>query len=289
MRKRPLAVYLCAGLTLVLLFAYQPSIFAQGDGLDCAQLRESNDFPFLASTKGSLSAQIQTLKTRIASLPSEIEDAADIEEKKDDLEELRRKERKTAEDETRIEQLEFYLDAIPKVSKDLLEKELASKQAELDAKEALLQCVEQRISTIRTPEQNFKLLMSLAGATLILLVIGGFFVLAFKDESIRRAIFSGNTGIQFLTLFSIVIAIILFGITGVLQDKELAALLGGLSGYILGRYNNSGDSNGGQSNQAPQSRSQQPSTTPSEPSFDPHRPAEGPAPGPDEDEDAVDV
>ena len=27
-----------------------------------------------------------------------------------------------------------------------------------------------------------------------------------------------------------------FGITGILEDKELAALLGGLSGYILGRY-----------------------------------------------------
>src|SRR5207247_2857890 len=51
----------------------------------------------------------------------------------------------------------------------------------------------------------------------------------------RRAIFAGQTGIQFLTLFSIVIAIILFGITGILADKELAALLGGISGYILGR------------------------------------------------------
>jgi hypothetical protein len=41
------------------------------------------------------------------------------------------------------------------------------------------------------------------------LVILGFFVLSFRDEAIRRAIFSGQTGIQFLTLFSIVIAIIL--------------------------------------------------------------------------------
>jgi hypothetical protein len=32
-----------------------------------------------------------------------------------------------------------------------------------------------------------------------------------------------------------VIAIILFGITGILEGKELSALLGGLSGYILGR------------------------------------------------------
>src|SRR6476620_2525461 len=52
----------------------------------------------------------------------------------------------------------------------------------------------------------------------------------------RRAIFSGETGIQFLTLFSVVIAIILFGIINILEGKELAALLGGLSGYILGRF-----------------------------------------------------
>ena len=42
-------------------------------------------------------------------------------------------------------------------------------------------------------------------------------------------------GIQFITLFALVIAIILFGITGILEGKELSALLGGLSGYILGR------------------------------------------------------
>ena len=33
------------------------------------------------------------------------------------------------------------------------------------------------------------------------------------------------------------IAIILFGITNILEGRELAALLGGLSGYILGKYN----------------------------------------------------
>jgi hypothetical protein len=86
--------------------------------------------------------------------------------------------------------------------------------------------------------------MSIAFAALIGLVIAGFFWLSNKDESMRRAIFSGQTGIQFLTLFSIVIAIILFGITSILQDKELAALLGGLSGYILGRYSATGQREG---------------------------------------------
>jgi hypothetical protein len=52
---------------------------------------------------------------------------------------------------------------------------------------------------------------------------------------VAKTIFSGEMGMQFVTLFLIVIAIILFGIMGTLEGKELAALLGGLSGYILGR------------------------------------------------------
>ena len=52
---------------------------------------------------------------------------------------------------------------------------------------------------------------------------------------IAYTIFAGEKGMQFITLFLIVIAIILFGIMGTLEGRELAALLGGLSGYILGR------------------------------------------------------
>lgn len=77
--------------------------------------------------------------------------------------------------------------------------------------------------------------MSAVFAVLVAGVIGGFFWIATKDETVRRAIFSGTAGIQFVTLFSVVIAIILFGIIEILEGKELAALLGGLSGYILGR------------------------------------------------------
>jgi hypothetical protein len=44
-------------------------------------------------------------------------------------------------------------------------------------------------------------------------------------------------GLQFITLFSLIIAIILFGVMNILEGRELAALLGGLSGYILGRSN----------------------------------------------------
>lgn len=72
-------------------------------------------------------------------------------------------------------------------------------------------------------------------AILVGAVIIGFFGIAFRSDKVRDAIFTGESGIQFVTLFSLVIAIILFGVLKILEGKELAALLGGLSGYILGR------------------------------------------------------
>jgi hypothetical protein len=92
-----------------------------------------------------------------------------------------------------------------------------------------------RRADLEQPKQLFKLQMSGVFAALVGIVIVGFFAVAFRDEQVRREIFAGQAGIQFVTLFSLVIAIILFGIIGVLEGKELAALLGGLSGYILGR------------------------------------------------------
>ncbi|MGH9945546.1 MAG: hypothetical protein ACRD9R_24595, partial [Pyrinomonadaceae bacterium] len=121
-------------------------------------------------------------------------------------------------------------------SKDALRTELKTAEETLNTKKEEARCVQQAISNIYSPEQIFKRTMSITFAVLIGLVITGFFILSYVDQTVRRAIFSGQTGIQFLTLFSIVIAIILFGITGILADKELSALLGGLSGYILGRY-----------------------------------------------------
>ena len=82
---------------------------------------------------------------------------------------------------------------------------------------------------------DFKKQIALAFTFLVGLVIVGFFAVSWHDTIVRQSIFSSESGIQFLTLFSVVIAIILFGITGILESKELAALLGGLSGYILGR------------------------------------------------------
>jgi len=117
-------------------------------------------------------------------------------------------------------------------------RDLNDKKTALDEKKRQKNKIEQRISElidIEKPRQKFKTTMSAVFAALVALVIVGFFIVSWRDDTVRRAIFSGQSGIQFITLFSLVIAIILFGITGILQDKELAALLGGLSGYILGR------------------------------------------------------
>ena len=115
---------------------------------------------------------------------------------------------------------------------------IEKKQGELKDKKRQKEIIETEINRkidLEKPKQEFKTNISFYFTILIGLVITGFFAVAFKDPTVRREIFSGQAGIQFITLFSLVIAIILFGITGVLEGKELAALLGGLSGYILGR------------------------------------------------------
>jgi hypothetical protein len=101
-----------------------------------------------------------------------------------------------------------------------------------------LQDIEEQLSVLFTKSDqtnSFKLNMSLAFTGLVSLVIIGFFVVALYDDKVRTSIFSNESGIQFITLFSLVIAIILFGIVNILEGRELAAVLGGLSGYILGR------------------------------------------------------
>ena len=122
--------------------------------------------------------------------------------------------------------------------REQVEKDLVVKQAERTKLQADLEAAENTINdflNIEKPKQSFKLYMSAVFALLVGCVIIGFFFIAWLDDGVRRNIFAGHAGIQFVTLFSLVIAIILFGIIEILEGKELAALLGGLSGYILGR------------------------------------------------------
>ncbi len=116
-------------------------------------------------------------------------------------------------------------------------------EAEQDRKDLeylqhLLERVDETASETLIPESDqnrFKTTLSYVYAFVVGMVIVGFYAIAIIDPNVRQAIFSGQAGIQFVTLFSLVIAIILFGIIGVLEAKELSALLGGIAGYILGR------------------------------------------------------
>lgn len=141
------------------------------------------------------------------------------------------------EGKRRLDYMKAELEYRKQTAKDpsKLEFQVEEKRKILESKRTLANAVQQKILGMLSPEQEFKRVMSFTFAVLISFVILGFFVIALKDEKIRQAVFSGEAGIQFLTLFSLVIAIILFGITQILEGKELAALLGGLSGYILGR------------------------------------------------------
>jgi hypothetical protein len=86
-------------------------------------------------------------------------------------------------------------------------------------------------------ENEFKLTITIAFSILIAVVIIGFFAIAYRERGVRDALFASDSGLQFVALFSLIIAIVLFGVINILEGRELAALLGGLSGYILGRGN----------------------------------------------------
>jgi uncharacterized protein YjdB len=234
-------------LLLFLMLSSAQHVSAQAGG--CANLPPLKTFMEYADVRGELKNDIPDLQRDIEELqatkiPQARKAEQDLEETGQKLQALEAKPNKTAPDQEQINSLTALKASLQNIlggnTLESYQEELIQKQNALAEKKVQLRCVEEKISEMLSPEQSFKYWMSLFFAILIALVITGFFVLSAMDKSLRNAIFSGQSGIQFLTLFSLVIAIILFGITGILQDKELAALLGGLSGYILGRYNMSG-------------------------------------------------
>ena len=85
-------------------------------------------------------------------------------------------------------------------------------------------------------KQAFRRAVSTWFTGLIALLLLGFFtIIYFKSDNTIGRDFLGDNGLQFITLFVLIIAIILFGILGILEATELAAILSGISGYILGR------------------------------------------------------
>jgi len=203
------------------------------------------DFLGLADMRGSLSSEIYYLEGEIQELEKGIADIdflkSELDTTKKSIDEISKKKSQSLNDR---EDLRDATWRVPKMELEIKHIEagklkLEHKKQLLSSKRKRASTVQERIAAMLSPEQAFKKTMSITFAGLIAIVIVGFFLISWLDDKIRQAIFSGQAGIQFLTLFSLVIAIILFGITGILEGKELAALLGGLSGYILGRVTTS--------------------------------------------------
>jgi preprotein translocase subunit SecF len=199
------------------------------------------DFLGLADLRGGLSVEISALKDDIARLekmPNDLSTSrADLDTLTREVDTLQKKPTPTPADFQDLRAREKQVAAIKLeiAEAESRQKTLTQKKGLLTDKQAQAALVQGKIAGMLSPDQSFKLWASGMFAILIGVVIVGFFLLTLQDKRILEAIFSGQAGIQFLTLFSLVIAIILFGIMGILEGKELSALLGGLSGYILGR------------------------------------------------------
>jgi hypothetical protein len=121
--------------------------------------------------------------------------------------------------------------------------ESASKANTLDSNIANvyddIKMTQRQLDSTLAPEykqQEFRVTISICFSMLIGVLLVVFFVIVYKrsDNTLSKELLSGN-GLQFVTLFVLIIAVILFGILSILGSSELAAILSGISGYILGK------------------------------------------------------
>jgi hypothetical protein len=196
----------------------------------------------LKSRQAKASEALSAAKAATGSDPKAVEtlqsQLSDITDFIDEID--RRKDVADKQTQQYLAQKEDLTSQIHKTQSDIttIKSSIDQAQSNIDRDTQDLQDVEDQLAALFTKSDqtnSFKLNMSLAFTGLVSLVIIGFFFVALYDEKVRTSIFSNESGIQFITLFSLVIAIILFGIVNILEGRELAALLGGLSGYILGR------------------------------------------------------
>jgi hypothetical protein len=212
-------------------------------------------FDIATTVKERTPAELQRVKAELAATqqkldaakknPSSAADVAKIEEYLSymrnsvaDIEEaLTKQEQAKKDEEKRSQDLEAAKKAADDELSRLNDEKDKTTQAQLSYQRLLgeIDDMVNQLFIASDVTNSFKLKMSIILSALVAVVIAGFFLVAWSDEQVKRAIFSSESGIQFITLFAIVISVILFGIIGVLEGKELSALLGGLSGYILGR------------------------------------------------------
>jgi len=228
---RTFAFHIC--LTLSLLWLTNAA-HGQPDKAKKTDQSPPPSFTTLVQERDALQKDIETLTSQVSNLDWIRVFKQQSEDAKKRGDKIRQKEL-----EAKIREYEPYAGLEPGQADTVNLSDLSTtKHNEITAKTKHRQEIDAEMSNrmdIEGKEQDFKKSVSLYFAIIVAMVIAGFFVIAGYDEKVRQEIFAGQAGIQFITLFSLVIAIILFGITGVLEGKELAALLGGLAGYILGR------------------------------------------------------
>ena len=207
-------------------------------------LGEVKDFRLLFEERETLIDDIKKLETVIEDLNEQLRDVPPRAQLEGDLNRLKgllAKEQKAVPkpDDAQLATLQRSIDeTTEKLETAQNAPQLQIKKDERDAKRRRLTLVEQKIASLFDDKRDvsyFRAISTVIVGLLIAVVVGGFYLIAWKKDGIAARIFGGEMGMQFVTLFLIVIAIILFGIMGTLEGRELAALLGGLSGYILGK------------------------------------------------------
>lgn len=242
--KRILFTILFACSFTIAAFAQNPeSQTKPSSQAPSTDLSTVTDVRLLFAEREKLTEELRDLEQDIDDLSAKMSDvSADTLEQ--DLQKLNRDlenaQKVTPPDQQRIDALTRAIEAT-KTDLEVIknsEPELRAKRTDQERKRQRLFAIEQRIASLfdATRDTNqFRSAATWAFTSLVFVVVGGFFFIAYRKDGIASKIFAGEMGMQFVTLFLIVIAIILFGIMGTLEGRELAALLGGLSGYILGK------------------------------------------------------
>jgi hypothetical protein len=243
--------------TILFLFACTIAVSAQtpeptaGDSPDVkTDLSNVKDFRPLFEERERLIAEISKLDRDIDNLQAEVLTLRPISVLKKNIEKadavlatLNKQVTATPADEKLISDIKLEEDLKAQLNDDIVTTNTSKKTSatwlkDKEDKRRRLFSVEQKIASLFDASRDVNQFRSNATYTfgiLVFIVVGGFYVIAWYKHGVAETIFAGELGMQFITLFLIVIAIILFGIMGTLEGKELAALLGGLSGYILGR------------------------------------------------------
>jgi len=92
------------------------------------------------------------------------------------------------------------------------------------------------LSSRELTEFSFKKhIMVIVGALIAIILVCFFTGVLYKATDAVKQKLIGETGLQFITIFVIIIAVILFGVMNILKGSELAAILSAIAGYILGK------------------------------------------------------